>query len=133
MKSVVFRVIAAIVMGSCLLSGCTNQGNDKPASLSPTDLAWKHVVKACKENTHTDYTYLMPDAFHEMQLAAQLDHRYIEYLTAHYFGMDVGRHGINVPSPLEPLDQTEASLQGAKIRALCSVANPAANDWDQWH
>lgn len=75
----------------------------------------------------------MPNAFHEMQLASQLDHRYIEYLAAHYFGMDVGRHGINVPFPLEPLDETEASLQGAKIRALCSVANPTANDWDKWH
>ena len=32
MKSVVFRVIAGIVMGSCLLSGCSSASNSAPSS-----------------------------------------------------------------------------------------------------
>ncbi len=88
---------------------------------SKQEVAWGHVVEACRLNTEMNWTggFGSEAALNEMQKAAELDPIYIEFITAHLSAKslaDMAARGIDI-------DMSEFTLQISKVEALCLTAN----------
>lgn len=111
-KLVVFGLVSVLALSSCASS--TGEAESE-STQSTQELAWGHVVQACKINENYIWFFGTEAALNEMKKAAKLDPTYFEYIEAHLFVTSQAKAG------LDPSD--EFWLQGSKIDALCLTAN----------
>jgi hypothetical protein len=115
----VSTLLAVLSLTSCASSKAEAELD---SALSKQELAWGHVVEACRMNAELNATgfFATEAALSEMKKAAALDPIYIEYVTAHLFTKRVAESGTIVDFDLTI---SEYLLQGSKVDALCLTAN----------
>lgn len=111
-KLVVFGLVSVLALSSCASS---TGGAESESTPSKQELAWGHVVEACRLNLGYVQHFGPEAALSEIKKAAKLDPIYFEYIEAHLFITSYAKSGVG--------DFDEAMLQGSKIDALCLAAN----------
>jgi len=111
------KLVVSVLFTVFALSSCASSkgGVELDSASSKQELAWGHVVEACKINDGYVWFFGTEAALNEMKKAAKLDPTYFEYIEAHMFVTS------QVKAGLDPSD--EFWLQGSKIDALCLAAN----------
>jgi Tfp pilus assembly protein PilF len=111
-KLVVSTIVSVLALTSC---GSSKGEAELDSTQSKQELAWGHVVEACKLNLGYVQYFGTEAALNEIKKAAKLDPNYFEYIEAHLFITSYAKSGVG--------DFDEAMLQGSKIDALCLAAN----------
>ena len=117
-KLVVLALVSVFALSSCAASNGEAGSESTP---SKQELAWGHVVEACRLNAEMNWSggFGSEEALSEMQKAAELDPIYIEYIAAHLSAKsfaDMAVRGID-------FDRSEFTLQVSKVEALCLTAS----------
>ena len=118
-KLTVLVLVSVLTLSSCASSNGQAESESTP---SKQELAWGHVVEACRLNAELNAIgfFATEEAINEMKKAAALDPVYVEYLAAHLFTKRVAESGDVVDFDLTI---GELMLNGSKVDALCLAAN----------
>ena len=111
-KLIVFGLVSVLALSSCASSTGEAESESIPSN---QELAWGHVVEACRLNLGYVQFFGTEAALNEIKKAAKLDPTYFEYIEAHLFTTSYAKSGLG--------DFDEFLLQGSKIDALCLTAN----------